>query len=158
MKRFETGHLAPIYINAVNRMAPVIEQLLKQYEGGFKRDYFEDLDNPETALRKFIREFDEYYPANLEPMRYRLALRTIIVELDCWYYRTNAVDVQNRIIEVWQPLRETYREFVCRHTAAGHMVENGGSYDEKYPSGDIIVSWIHNILNTRGIPFNLDNS
>lgn len=157
MKRFETEHLAPIYINAVNRMMPAIELLLQQYDGWFQRDYLEDLDNPEAALRKFIREFDEYYPANLEPLRYRLALRTFITELECWYYRTNAVDEHNRLIEVWQPLLETYRTFKHRHTAAGHRVEHGGSYDEKYPSGDIIVSWIHNILKIKGIPLNLES-
>lgn len=146
----DIGQLAPNYQQAVTALKPVIDKLLRHYQHWFNRDVIEADDHPETALQKFIREFDHHCPPSLSISRLKIALRTVITQLDCFRYRTVAYDSGGKSAEVWQPLSEPFAQFCARHQSHQHDIRQLGPVEDPYPPVDLIVSWVDGVLREHG--------
>lgn len=146
----DIGQLAPGYQQAVSALQPAIDKLLQHYQHWFNRDVIEADDHPEAALQKFINEFDHHCPPSLTPSRLKIALRTVITQLDCFRYRSIAYDTSGKAAEVWQPLSEPFAQFCARHQARHHEIRQLGPVEDPYPPVDLIVSWVDGVLREHG--------
>lgn len=148
--KLDICQLAPNYQHAVSALQPAISKLLQHYHSWHNRDVIEADDHPETALQKFITEFDHHCPPSMSTSRLKIALRTVITQLECFRYRTVAYDADERIVEVWQPLSEPYEQFCKRHKAHRHDIRQLGCVEDPYPPVDLVVSWVDSILREHG--------
>ncbi|MDO4643846.1 MAG: hypothetical protein Q4A74_08390 [Cardiobacteriaceae bacterium] len=142
---------APQYKRAVQEMKPVIERLLQHYQNWYDNRSIEEEDQPATALLSFIKDFDIHYPATTSVKRLKIALRTIITELKCFRYRTFAVtENDEKQIDTWQPLAETFTQFCERCKERGLSLQQRGIHQDPYPPEDMIISWVDRILREDG--------
>ena len=148
--RPDISQLAPIYQQAVSALKPAIDKLLQHYQHWYNRDIIDADDQPDVALRKFVSEFDHHCPPSMSLSRLKIALRTVITQLECFRYRTIACSRDGKIIDVWQPLAETFDEFCTRHRSRQHHIRQHGIVEDPYPPVDLVISWVDSVLREHG--------
>ena len=146
----ELEQLAPQCREAIDALQPAITRLLAHYQDWFDCNNIEEEERPEKELAAFIRNFDLKYPTVRSVRRLKIALRAVIAGLGCFCYRTVAINDQGKVMETWQPLSETFREFRARHRKLGHRLQQTGSLEDPYPPVDMINSWVDRELGDAG--------
>ena len=143
--------LAPRYRQAVNTMMPVITELIRHYQQWFERhrDIIEPEDLPQTQLGAFFNEFAAYCPPTESIANLKIALRGVIVNLDCFLYRTHAIN-SGKTVDTWQPLAESYQQCRERNEARGNTLKQSGRHGDPYPPVDMIIHWVDSLLREHG--------
>lgn len=150
---------APQYRQAVNTMMPVINELIRHYQHWFERnrDIIEPDDLPQAQLGKFIEHFPNYCPPTEPITNLKIALRGVIVNLDCFLYRTHAIGNNGKTVDTWQPLIEPYQQFQMRHESSGNTLKQSGRHGYPFPPVDMIIHWADSLLREHGSSVYDDN-
>lgn len=126
------------YKDAITVMHPALVKLIKNYDGWGKSERLNEAEYPQIEIQNFLKQLDIYYPG-ASKRKLKLAIRSFITNLSCFKYRVIARVQEQTQIRAWNPLEESYKQFIDENR--NHQITYRAN-ESPHPVADLISDWV----------------